>query len=165
MSYHENEWGQWLMEVAARMPLDNKLIQSEKGQQLLKVMLEEEKRAFNWRRGDSETFWIDLQMFTYYGMGDDSVRFICRTQMGLNNHDKYANERNAYAEMIRWLEKLKKINFPDIFTPEKSKTEQERLFHDEMMKSVTEKIEVKLYGNTLRWDKSEYGYEVKEYGQ
>lgn len=162
MTYQESVWGQWLMKIAASRPKDNKHIESQRGQEILAVMLEEEKRAFNWRRSDLDTFWIDVQLFTLYGFEDNIVRFLCRQQPGIDNHNKHKAERNAYAEMMRGMDKLKKIQFPEIFDKHLPEDEEQRLFEEGMMRTVTERIEDVLHGSPIRWDKHDYGYRVSD---
>jgi len=68
-----------------------------------------ERETFNWRRGDPDTFWIDVQLFTKYKLSDEDIKFVLKMQAGIDQHSNYADERNAYAEMIRGMNKLKKI--------------------------------------------------------
>lgn len=157
MTYQEDVWGNWLMQIISCQPKNNKLIESPRGSEVLAIVLEEEKRAFNWRRSDLDTFWIDVQMYVRYGLEDNEIRFICRQQPGIKSYDRHGEERKAYAEMMRGLDKLKQVNFPEIFNKGISKDEQERLFEEEMMRTVTERIETTLYGSPIRWDKSDYG--------
>lgn len=153
MTYQEKVWGTWLMRVMSNEPRNNPHIQSDRGQELLTVALEEEKRAFNWRRSDVDTFWIDLQLAIIYGLDDSEFRFLCRMQAGVDNHEKHAQERNAYAEMKRGLEKLKKLNFPEVFSPLNSEDEQKRLFNEKMMSDVIEKVETGMCGKPIPWNR------------
>ncbi|MGT2800670.1 hypothetical protein [Streptococcus marmotae] len=100
---------EWLAEVMPIRPQNNALLDSERGLEIAKLCIEIEREAFNWRRSDVDTFWIDIQMFVYYKLSDEEIRFICKQQPGIENHAKYAEERKAYAEMMRGFEKLKAL--------------------------------------------------------
>lgn len=161
MIYQENEWNTWLSNIAMRYPLGNRLIESERGKEVIKIFLEENKRAFNWRRDDYDTFWIDVQLATYYGFGDAEIRFMIRTQMGLEHYKEHSEERKAYAEMMRGMEKLKKICFPEIFSDGKPKQESNIEFNVEIMRQTTDIFENKLYGDLLSFVPGDFGYQVK----
>lgn len=156
----EKEWLKWLYEVAMETRVGNPIIESERGQEITRVCLEEAKRAFSWRRDNPDTFWVDVQLYTHYGFTDEQVRFVCRTQPGLENWQKNSKERNAYAEMMRGMEKLKKLMFPEIFDESVKWDEQDRLFQEEMTREATAKFETGLYGKLIDWSKHDYGYMV-----
>lgn len=156
----ETEWMKWLYQVACERREGNPIIESQRGQEIARVALEEAKRAFSWRRDDPESFWLDVYFFTYYGFDDSQVRFVCRTQPGLDNWKENADERNAYAEMMRGMNKLKKLLYPEIFDPVIKWDEQDRLFEEKMTREITEKFEIGLYGKLIVWSKHDYGYMV-----
>ena len=49
-------------------------------------------------------------MFVKYKLSDKEIRFILKQQPGIQNYSKHSDERKAYAEFMRGLEKLRKIN-------------------------------------------------------
>lgn len=161
MSYQEQEWSKWIGNIAIRRPENNHLLESNRGKEIVRVMLEENKRAFNFRRCDYDTFWADAQLFTFYKFDKNEVRFIMRTQMGLTHHDKHREERNAYAEMMRGFDKLKKLHFPEIFNPLTPAEEQQRLFDLEMHRNLTDKFENALYGDLIPWLNGDYDFQVR----
>lgn len=67
------------------------------------------KKDFNWHRSDEDTFWIDIQLFVKYGLSDQDIITVCRMQPGVENYKKHSEERNAYAEMMRGIKKLRGI--------------------------------------------------------
>lgn len=114
--YNERVWKEWLAKVMLSKPKGNKLLDSKRGIEVTKLMLDCERKSFNWRRGDWDAFWIDVQMAVKYKLTDTEIRFMMRQQPGITNHDTHKEERNAYAEMMRGMEKLMKIQFPEAFT-------------------------------------------------
>ncbi|MGV2998570.1 hypothetical protein ACEF15_00345 [Streptococcus suis] len=80
------------------------------GVEVAKLCIDYERQDFNWHRSDIDTFWIDIHMFVKYKLSDKEIRFILKQQPGLKNYAKHSEERKAYAEFMRGLEKLRKIN-------------------------------------------------------
>ena len=79
------------------------------------MLLDLERADFNWHRGDPDVFWIDAQMCIKYQLSNAEIKFLAKQQPGTSNYKKHAKERNAYSEMMRGLEKLKELNFPEIY--------------------------------------------------
>ena len=144
-------WLDWMLRALSNKPKNNALLESERGREITKIAFEEEKIAFNWRRSDCDTFWIDVQMFIYYGFSDNNVRFVIRYQPGIWHYEAYAEERKAYAEMMRGLNKLRKIQFPDIFKPGTPQKMQEKRFDELDFRSVVERVEKDIYGGAIPW--------------
>ncbi|WP_422804234.1 hypothetical protein [Streptococcus sp. FT1-55] len=109
-SKDDNIWYEWIATVMAQKPQKNRWIDSKRGQQVTKLCLNFERDDYNWHRSDTDTFWLDVQMFVKYKLSDKEIRFILKQQPGVENYSKHSAERNAYAEFMRGLEKLRKIN-------------------------------------------------------
>lgn len=106
---NDKVWNEWLATVMQNRPKNNRYIDSERGIEIAKIIFNFERDNFNWRRSDEDTFWIDVQMFVKYKLSDDEVLFICKNQGGIENFKQHSEERNAYAEMMRGLEKLRRL--------------------------------------------------------
>lgn len=104
---HDEDSLLWLGQVLAIRPKDNCYLESERGAQVEKLCIEHDLNNFSWRRSDVDTFWIDVQLFVKYKLTDDDILYILDHQPGVDNYRKYKDERNAYAEMMRGMEKLK----------------------------------------------------------
>lgn len=102
-------WMEWLAKVMQLRPNGNYLIESPRGIEVARMCLEFEKNDFNWHRSDEDTFWIDVQLFVKYKLTDQEILFTLEQQPGVENHSKHSEERNAYAEMMRGLNKLRKL--------------------------------------------------------
>lgn len=102
-------WADWLATVMSIRPNNNDYLDSARGTEVTKLCLDIEREDFNWHRSDTNTFWLDIQMFVKYKLDNDEIRFICKQQPGVDNHSKHSKERNAYAEMKRGLDKLKTL--------------------------------------------------------
>lgn len=100
----------WLNDTLQNCPEKNYYIRSNRGVEVTKLVLDFERDNFSWRRSDSDTFWLDIQMFVKYKLSNDEILFVCKSQPGIENYKKFAEERNAYAELKRGLEKLRKLN-------------------------------------------------------
>lgn len=100
---------EWMNEVLKKMPLGSRILQSERGHQVVELCLNYDLNDFNWHRSDYDTFWIDCQMFVKYKLSDEEILFILKQQPGVDNYQKHALERNAYAEMMRGIKKLRLI--------------------------------------------------------
>ena len=107
--YQDDMWKEWVANVMAIKPKSN-LLDSKRGVEVTKLCISYERQDFNWHRSDIVTFWIDVQMFVKYKLSDKEIRFILQQQPGLENYTKHSEERKAYAEFMRGLEKLRKIN-------------------------------------------------------
>lgn len=126
-------WLEWIAEVMATKPVGNELLESKRGQEVVDLLLDLERADFNWHRGDADTFWIDAQMCIKYQLSNADIKFLASHQPGVVNYKKYAKERNAYSEMMRGLEKLKELNFPEIYNHSLSTEEKKKKFEEEMV--------------------------------
>ena len=104
------EFKEWLCRVMAIRPKGNYYIDSSRGEEVVRLMITHERDDFNWHRGDEDTFWIDVQMCVKYKITDEEIVFMMKQQPGTENYSKHAAERNAYAEMMRGLNKLRQMN-------------------------------------------------------
>lgn len=102
-------WLEWLDKVMKSRPSGNILLDSQRGIEVGRLCLELKKKDFNWHRSDEDTFWIDIQLFVKYGLSDQDIITVCRMQPGVENYKKHSEERNAYAEMMRGIKKLRGI--------------------------------------------------------
>ena len=109
-SKDDNIWYEWIATVMAQKPQKNRWIDSKRGQEVVKMCINFERDDYNWHRSDTDTFWLDVQMFVKYKLSDKEIRFILKQQPGIQNYSKHSDERTAYAEFMRGLEKLRKIN-------------------------------------------------------
>ena len=125
-------WLEWIAEVMATKPVDNELLESQRGQEVVDLLLDLERDDFNWHRGDADVFWIDAQMCIKYKLPNAEIKFLAKQQPGVTNYKKHAKERNAYSEMMRGLEKLKELNFPEIYNHSLSPEEEKKKFEEEM---------------------------------
>lgn len=125
-------WLEWIAEVMATKPVNNELLESKRGQEVVDLLLDLERNDFNWHRGDPDVFWIDAQMCIKYQLTNAEIKFLSKQQPGVANYKKYAKERNAYSEMMRGLEKLKELNFPEIYNHSLSPEEEKEKFEEEM---------------------------------
>lgn len=105
----DKDWLNWLAQVMPYRPKGNAYLDSERGMEIGRVCLDFEKQNFNWRRSDPDTFWVDVQLFTKYKLSNEEVEFVLKMQAGIENHKEYADERKAYAEMMRGIEKLRNL--------------------------------------------------------
>lgn len=108
-NFDNTEWLEWLAQVMPTRPKNNAYLDSERGMEIGQLCFQIEREDFAWRRSDPDVFWIDVQLFTKYQLTDDEIRFICSHQAGNENYKKHSAERNAYAEMMRGMNKLKEI--------------------------------------------------------
>ena len=125
-------WLEWITEVMATQPVGNSLLESNRGQEVVDLLLDLERADFNWHRGDADTFWIDAQMCIKYQLSNAEIKFLAKQQPGVVNYQKHSKERNAYAEMMRGLQKLKELNFPEIYNHSLSPEEEKKKFEEEM---------------------------------
>ena len=58
----DSVWLEWIAEVMATKPVGNELLESQRGQEVVDLLLDLERNDFNWHRGDADVFWIDAQM-------------------------------------------------------------------------------------------------------
>lgn len=125
-------WLEWIAEVMATKPVGNELLESQRGQEVVDLLLDLERADFNWHRGDADTFWIDAQMCIKYQLSNAEIKFLAKQQPGVVNYQKHSKERNAYAEMMRGLQKLKELNFPEIYNHSLSAEDEQKKFEEEM---------------------------------
>lgn len=125
-------WLEWIAEVMATKPINNELLESKRGQEVVDLLLDLERNDFNWHRGDPDVFWIDAQMCIKYQLTNAEIKFLSKQQPGVANYKKHVKERNAYSEMMRGLEKLKELNFPEIYNHSLSPEEEKEKFEEEM---------------------------------
>lgn len=128
----DSVWLEWIAEVMATKPVGNELLESQRGQEVVDLLLDLERADFNWHRGDADTFWIDAQICIKYQLSNAEIKFISSHQPGVVNYKKHAKERNAYSEMMRGLQKLKELNFPEIYNHSLSTEEEKKKFEEEM---------------------------------
>lgn len=100
-------WLEWLGEVMRNRPVGNRYLDSARGVEIGKMCIGLERDNHSWRRSDTDTFWIDVQLFTKYGLSDEEVTFCMKAQAGIGNYKRHAPERRAYAELMRGLGKLR----------------------------------------------------------
>lgn len=103
-------WQTWLAKVISLRPKDNMYLDSPRGIEVANLCLAFEKQDFSWHRSDEDTFWLDVQLFVKYKLSNKDITFIMQQQPGTENYRKHAAERNAYAEFMRGLQKLRCIN-------------------------------------------------------
>lgn len=125
-------WLEWIAEVMTTKPVGNELLESQRGQEVVDLLLDLERADFNWHRGDADTFWIDAQMCIKYQLSNAEIKFLAKQQPGVVNYQKHSKERNAYAEMMRGLQKLKELNFPEIYNHSLSTEDEQKKFEEEM---------------------------------
>lgn len=128
----DNIWLEWIAEVMATKPVGNELLDSQRGQEVVDLLLDLERADFNWHRGDPDVFWIDAQMCIKYQLSNAEIKFLAKQQPGTVNYQKHSKERNAYAEMMRGLQKLKELNFPEIYNHSLSAEDEQKKFEEEM---------------------------------
>ena len=107
----DSVWLEWLKRVMELRPKDSPYLDSPRGIEVTMLCLAFEKQDFNWHRSDEDTFWIDVQMCVKYKLSDEEILFMMKQQPGVDNYSKHSAERNAYAEMMRGIKKLRQINF------------------------------------------------------
>ena len=105
----QSVWLKWLAKVMSERPKGNMYLDSPRGIEVTKMCLAYEKQDFTWHRGDEDTFWIDVQMFVKYKLTDEDILFTMKQQPGVENYRKHSEEKNAYAEFMRGLKKLRNI--------------------------------------------------------
>lgn len=105
----QSVWHRWLAEVMTHRPKQNMYLDSPRGMEVTKMGIEHERKDFTWHRSDEDTFWIDIQLFVKYKLSDKEIKFIMKQQPGVDNYRKHAADKNAYAEFMRGLEKLRKL--------------------------------------------------------
>ena len=125
-------WLEWIAEVMTTKPVGNELLESQRGQEVVDLLLDLERADFNWHRGDPDVFWIDAQMCIKYQLSNAEIKFLAKQQPGVVNYQKHSKERNAYAEMLRGLQKLKELNFPEIYNHSLSAEDEQKKFEEEM---------------------------------
>ncbi len=107
----DKTWLVWLAKVMSMRPKNNAYLNSPRGIEVGKLCLDFERQDYNWHRSEEETFWIDVQLFVKYKLSDEDILFILKQQPGTENYQKHSEERNAYAEMMRGIGKLRRIEF------------------------------------------------------
>ncbi len=101
---------EWLGRVMLQRPKGNIYLDSERGIEVARMSIDFERQNFSWCRGDEDSFWIDVQLCVKYHLSDKDILFMLSHQVGCENWQKHSAERNAYAEMMRGLNKLRDIN-------------------------------------------------------
>lgn len=107
----QSVWHEWLAKVMQNRPKGNMYLDSPRGMEVAKMCLAYEKQDFTWHRSDEDTFWIDVQMFVKYKLTDEEILFAMKQQPGVDNYRKHSEEKNAYAEFMRGLTKLRNIEY------------------------------------------------------
>lgn len=103
------DWLKWLAAVMQNRPKGNAYLDSERGFDVGRLCINLNREMFSWRRSDVDTFWLDVQLYTKYKLTDEQISFIEKMQAGIEQHKENAEERKAYAEMIRGMTKLKEL--------------------------------------------------------
>jgi len=99
----------WLASIMKLRPKNNSYLESPRGIEIAKLCIDHERENFSWRRSDTDTFWIDVQLFTKYKLDDKEIIFALNLQPGIDNYQEHSAERKAYAEFMRGLQKLRRI--------------------------------------------------------
>lgn len=107
---NDEVWSGWIADVMSQKPKDNRWIDSKRGREVVKLCINFERDDYNWHRSDTDTFWLDIQMFVKYKLSDKEIRFILKQQPGVKNYTAHSAERNAFAEFKRGLDKLREMN-------------------------------------------------------
>ena len=81
-------WLEWIAEVMATKPVGNELLESQRGQEVVDLLLDLERADFNWHRGDPDVFWIDAQMCIKYQLSNAEIKFLMSQQPGVANYKK-----------------------------------------------------------------------------
>ena len=98
-----------IQRICRKRSSKNSYLNSERGFEIGKLCLKKERELFSWRRSDPDTFWIDVQLFTKYKLNDEQVIFIMEHQPGIEEYKEHSKERNAYAETMRGISKLRRL--------------------------------------------------------
>lgn len=53
-------WLEWIAEVMATKPINNELLESKRGQEVVDLLLDLERNDFNWHRGDPDVFFPEI---------------------------------------------------------------------------------------------------------
>ena len=117
-----------------------------------------------------ELYTITIQMCIKYQLSNAEIKFLAKQQPGVVNYQKHSKERNAYAEMMRGLQKLKELNFPEIYNHSLSAEDEQKKFEEEMaveQKYISpyqklDEIEKRFYENQFLFGKKvmEAGMEI-----
>ena len=111
MSKGEEDWKMWLLRVMQNRPKGNMFLDSPRGIEVGKLCIDFDRQNYSWRRSDTDTFCIDVQLFVKYKLSDDEILFAMKMQAGVDEYRKHSDERNAYAEFMRGLDKMRKLEF------------------------------------------------------
>lgn len=103
------DYAKWLTRIMACRPKNNPYLDSERGMEVGRIALEAERENYAWRRSDPDVFWLDVQLFVKYKLDDDEIRFVINLQPGIEQYKDHKDERRAYGEFTRGLEKLRKM--------------------------------------------------------
>lgn len=104
----DDEYYSWLAKILSIRPKNNTYLESERGIEVAKICMNVQRKQFSWRRSDDDTFWIDVQLFTKYKLTDEEIMFALNLQPGIGAYFENSEERRAYGELVRGMEKLKK---------------------------------------------------------
>lgn len=105
-----DDCNEWLAEVMARRPVNNTYLDSPRGIEVAKLMLGYDKSCPPWRRGDPDTFWVDVQLLTKYGLSDQEVMFVCKMQPGVEQYQKHSKEHRLVNSFMKTLKQLEELN-------------------------------------------------------
>lgn len=103
------DFKEWLTEVMLCRPKGNEYLESDRGIEIGQLCIDLNREMFSWRRADPDVFWIDVMLYTKYNFSDGEVDFVEHFQPGVEQFKKHSQERNAYAEMMRGMQKLRQI--------------------------------------------------------
>lgn len=103
------DFKEWLAEVMQSRPKANEYLDSDRGMEIGKLCIDLNRETFAWRRADPDVFWLDVQLYTKYKLSDGQVEFLETFEPGVEQFKKHSQERVAYAEMIRGMQKLRRL--------------------------------------------------------
>lgn len=113
MKMSDDEYYTWVAKILKIRPKGNCFLDCDRGFEVGRLCMDIQREQFSWRRSDDDTFWVDVQLFVKYGLTDEEIRFVCNLEPGLEVYKSNADERKAYAELKRGLDKLRYINVTD----------------------------------------------------
>lgn len=102
-----DDYKYWLMKVLQNRPASNTYLDSERGIEVAKFMLDVEKTNYPFMRNDPEIFWIDVQLSVKYKLTNEEIKHICLNHCGFDTAKAHRKEVNAWREMMRGLKKLR----------------------------------------------------------
>lgn len=105
----ESVYLEWLAKVMMYRPPKNMYLDSDRGIEVGKLCLDFCKKDYAWHRTSPDVFWVDCQLFVKYKLSDEEILFILKQQPDTDNFKEHAEERKAFAEFKRGLDKIRKM--------------------------------------------------------